>query len=243
MTRTKMIAALAVSAAAGFATTAKADLIAYWNFTDFSANTFNSGQLGVLNSIAPAQGGGTLSIGGTPTMAFNTTTVATANGTVGAFAGTTVNGVVGEVNGGALTVVGNTGGVGTVSTNGGWVQFEVDMTNFEDLVVSFATRGTGTGFNSGQLSWSTDGALFTDFGATWAGNVSSFFAVSRDLSSITDIDNVSTVFVRLTLGGATGASGNNRIDNVQFNATQIPAPGALALLGLSGLVAARRRRA
>ncbi len=237
------IAALAISAATGLAGTANADLLAYWNFPDFTANS-NSGQLGVLNTIAPSAGAGTLSIGGTPTMAFNSSTTPPANGTVGAFAGTTVNGILGEVNSGALTVVGNTGGVGTVSTNGGWVQCAIDMTGYENLMVSFATRGTSTGHRSGQLSYSIDGTSFTNFDVTWDGGSStSFFAVTRDLSSVSTIDNDSSVFIRLTLDGATGASGNNRLDNIQFNASLVPAPGALALLGLGGLVATRRRRA
>ncbi len=241
MTRTT-IAALAISAAAGFAGSANADLIAYWNFPTFTANT-NTSQLGTLGTIAPSAGAGTLTIGGTPTMAFNTVTSGTADGTVGAFAGTTNNGILGEVASGALTVTGNTGSTGTVSTNGGWVQFQISMLGYEDLVVSFSTRGTSTGFNNNQLSWSTDGSTFTDFDVTWDGRPTTFFTVTRDLSGVAAVENQPNVYIRLTLNGATGGGGNNRFDNVQFNATAVPAPGALALLGLGGLVAARRRRA
>jgi MYXO-CTERM domain-containing protein len=47
--------------------------------------------------------------------------------------------------------------------------------------------------------------------------------------------------MRVTFTGATSATGNNRMDNFQFNADAIPAPGAVALIGLAGLVARRRR--
>jgi MYXO-CTERM domain-containing protein len=55
-------------------------------------------------------------------------------------------------------------------------------------------------------------------------------------------DQQDFVFVRMTLSGATNSSGTFRLDNVQFNATPVPAPGAMALLGVAGLLGARRRR-
>ena len=46
----------------------------------------------------------------------------------------------------------------------------------------------------------------------------------------------------MRLTGATGSTGNNRFDNFIFSADVIPAPGAIALLGVAGLVGVRRRR-
>ena len=40
----------------------------------------------------------------------------------------------------------------------------------------------------------------------------------------------------------TAAGGSNRIDNVTVSTGPVPAPGAVALLGLAGLAARRRRR-
>jgi MYXO-CTERM domain-containing protein len=42
--------------------------------------------------------------------------------------------------------------------------------------------------------------------------------------------------------GTSTTTGTNRIDNIVVSGTAIPAPGALALLGVAGLIGARRRR-
>jgi hypothetical protein len=55
------------------------------------------------------------------------------------------------------------------------------------------------------------------------------------------LDNAATAYVRVTFTGATSSTGNNRLDNIIFNADVVPAPGAVALLGLAGLVIRRRR--
>lgn len=236
---------LAIAALVAAAGSASADVVAYWNFNNSTQNSTSS-QLGVLNSTAPNQGSGTLSIGGgSPTVQFNTNAAGTATGEVGTFSGNTLNALGGDLAGGALSFTASIGAVANnpVTANGAYVQFGLDMSIYQSLVVSFATRGTSTGFRSGQLSYSGDGVTFTDFGPTWDGGASStFFLVSRDLSAITSLNGDSSVFIRLTLNGATGGGGNNRIDNVQFNATLVPTPGSLALVGLGGLVATRRRR-
>lgn len=239
-----LMAAVATLSGAGPLTPARGDVVAYWNFNSYTTGS----TLGRLDSIAPAQGAGTLTIGGgSPVLSFNTSLVSPANGTVGAFTGTPLNSLESASVNGALAVI---GGIGSVTTNGGWVQFAISMTGLQDLEVSFATRGTSTGHRAGQLSWSTDGTSFTNFGAAWDGGASSsFFLVQRDLSGISALNDAANVFVRLTLSGATGTSGNNRIDNVQFNATPlvIPLPpaawaGLSTMAGVVGFVAIRRRR-
>ncbi|HEX8876653.1 MAG TPA: PEP-CTERM sorting domain-containing protein [Phycisphaerales bacterium] len=235
--------ALALAAGAAIANTASADLLAYWNFNASTAQS-GSGTLGVLNSTAVNAGAGTLTIGGG--LVFNTTATSTPTGHVGTFAGNTLNSLFGDVSGGALTVVGSIGNqnANPVTANSGWVQFAISTSGYSNLVMTFAGRGTGTGFGSAAspntIQTSTDGVNFSNF-ATYESRQTSFNLYTFNFGA--GLNNQGTVYVRLLLDGATSGNGNNRIDNVQFNATAIPAPGALALVGLGGLVAARRRRA
>ena len=62
-------------------------------------------------------------------------------------------------------------------------------------------------------------------------------------------DNAASILVRVQATvdpvngtGAYQAGGTARIDNVFVNGTAVPAPGAVALLGVAGLAARRRRR-
>ena len=62
-------------------------------------------------------------------------------------------------------------------------------------------------------------------------------------------DNAASIIVRMQAtvdsvngSGAYQAGGTARIDNVFVNGTAVPAPGAVALLGVAGLAARRRRR-
>jgi MYXO-CTERM domain-containing protein len=57
-------------------------------------------------------------------------------------------------------------------------------------------------------------------------------------------DNQASVIIRFKVvtAGTSTTTGTNRIDNIVVSGTAIPAPGAIALLGVAGLVGARRRR-
>ncbi len=84
---------------------------------------------------------------------------------------------------------------------------------------------------------------YTNFGAAYTPRG---FDVTEtfDFSAIGAVEGQSQVFVRIVFNGATSSNANraNTIDNVQFSATAIPAPGSIALLGLAGLIGFRRRR-
>ncbi|MFG0327477.1 MAG: hypothetical protein ACF8SC_09465 [Phycisphaerales bacterium JB037] len=151
----------------------------------------------------------------------------------GSFSGTGTNRPDGGTfGGGTLSVVGT-------GNNGSFFDIVADLTGFDNINVSWVNRGTATGFTSRTVSVSTDGVNFTNIYADAGALGTSFVLETASAGNL--LDNASNAIIRFTVDGASGDSGNNRFDNIQLRGT--PAPGALALLGLGGLVATRRRRA
>jgi hypothetical protein len=157
-------------------------------------------------------------------------------------AGTTNNGRQGDIAGQALSLQGGTG----VANNGRNLTFNVSTIGFSDIVVSFATQGTSTGFNSNQFQYSLDGITFTDFGPPYVpltafGSVPIVFS----LVSIVGLNNNPDAAFRIVFNGATSSTGSNRIDNfvVEGTSTTVPEPATAVLLlsGLGGLYKLKRR--
>jgi hypothetical protein len=216
--------------------TASATLISAWDFTSIPDAT--NGTPAIFNSVV---GSATLdasafSLGG-PIQGQNPERTAfTGTATVNAFAGSdTTTALPTQM---ALAIANST-------ANGKSLLFSFNMAGYQDLIVSFAARGTSTGFNSGIWAWSTDNVSFTDLvGVNTATRVTTFGLQTADFSAIGDMDNDATVYLKYTLSGCTSSSGNNRLDNIQFNAvTFVPEPSTLALsvLGIAGLVGLRRK--
>jgi hypothetical protein len=158
-------------------------------------------------------------------------------------AGTTNNARLGDPAGQALSLQGGT----STANNGRNITFNVSTVGFANIVVSFATQGTSTGFNNNQFQYSLDGITFVDFGppytpATAFGSVPLVFT----LSSIAGLnDNINAAF-RIVFNGASSATGTNRIDNfvVEGTPSGVPEPTTAILLlsGLSGLYRVRKAR-
>ncbi len=72
---------------------------------------------------------------------------------IGFAAGTTNNARQGDIAGQSLSLQGGTG----TANNGRNLTFNVSTAGFSNIVVSFATQGTSTGFNSNQFQYSLDG--------------------------------------------------------------------------------------
>ena len=162
-------------------------------------------------------------------------------------AGTTNNARLGQPAGQALSLQGGTG----TANNGRNVTFNVSTLGFSNIIVSFASQGTSTGFNSNQFQYSLDGITFVDFGLPYA-PATTFGAVPFvfSLETIAGLNNNPNAAFRILFDGATTSTGNNRIDNVVVEGsaaappTEVPEPATASLLlsGLSGVYAARRRR-
>lgn len=198
-----------------------AALVAYWNFNGLSITTASApGAGGVPTTIAADSGAGTVGL-------------TTWTGLVDDFGGSTINGLNADPVEESLSLISNAG-------NGTFITISFSMTGLENPAVSFATRGTSTGYDSGIWSWSIDGTNFTPVSGNTATRNTTFALTSVDFSAVDDLDGAAAVTLRYTLAGATSASGNNRIDNLQINTVPEPAATLLGAFGLIGLL--RRRR-
>jgi endonuclease I len=177
------------------------DTVAYWNFNSLSITTASApGSGGVPTTIAANQGTGTVSLTGW-------------TGLVDDFSGSTINAISPDASGASLSLTSNAG-------NGSYIELQLNLADFGDPVVTFATRGTSTGFNSGVWSYSVGGGAFTTISGVNTAMTSTTFALATvDLSAINAVDGQANVRLRYTLSGATNSTGNNRIDNIQVNAT------------------------
>jgi len=172
-----------------------------------------------------------------------TTNIIAAN--VSFAAGTTNNARQGDIAGQALSLQGGTG----TANNGRNLTFNVSTLGFSNILVSFATQGTSTGFNSNQFQYSLDGVSFIDFGSPYI-PATAFGAVPLvfSLAAIVGMNNNPNAAFRIVFNGATSSTGNNRIDNIVVEGTttesaEIPEPTSVLLLlsGLGGVYKVRRR--
>jgi hypothetical protein len=185
-----------------------------------SGGLFLDGQNGSSDWFMPATG-----TTGTELNAFG----GTIENTAGTGFSTTTTGAA------ALALVNNT-------ANGKSAVFRFSMAGFQDLVVSYATQRTATGFTAQAWSFSTDGLNWTDHQSVVPPPAP--FGVLT-LNNITGLNGATDAYLRLTVSGATAAAGNNRLDNIQFNATAVPEPTSMLLAGsvaLGGVFLRLRRK-
>lgn len=197
---------------------AQTETIAYWAQND---NNLPNGGFGFQPGDFPQSpdvGSGSLTL-----LNFNDTVVTNDNGDdvyqfITSTAGSTINALDGFDAGGSLTPQGGANN----SNNGMSILISVSTEGFEDIVVSWAQRGTNTGFNSRQFAWSADGGTtFTDFGSDSGTLGSSFQVQAYGLVGVSELNDNANVVFRITLDGATGATGNNRFDNIRVAGTPL----------------------
>jgi len=161
-------------------------------------------------------------------------------------AGTNNNARQGDAAGQGLSLQGGT----SLANNGHNITLNVSTVGFSNILVSFATQGTSTGFNSNQFQYSLDGINFVDFGPPYTpltafGTVPLVFS----LVSIAGLNNNPNAAFRVIFSGATTSTGNNRIDNIVIEGTSAtvepvpePATALLLLSGLGGLYKFKRKK-
>lgn len=181
---------------------ALADTVAYWNFNSLSIATASApGAGGVPTSITANQGTGTVSLTGW-------------TGLVDDFGGSTINAISPDASGASLSLVSNAG-------NNSYIELQLNLADFGDPIITFATRGTSSGYNTGSWSYSVAGGAFTTISGVNTATTSTTFALATvDLSAINAVDGQANVRLRCTFSGATSTTGNNRIDNLLVSATQ-----------------------
>lgn len=182
----------------------------YWNFNNTVDGTLNGAW---ISSTFPADIGT-----GEITHTFNPANVVT-------FAGSTLNAEPAVASGGSFVVQGGT----DVENNGAHLDIAVSTVGYENIELTYAARGTSAGFITHNVSYSTDDGLsFTPFATNTGYNVTSFFLTTIDLSSVSALSDNGSVVIRIQLDGATGSTGNNRIDNIKVVGTPKAAEGAVA---------------
>ena len=105
--------------------------------------------------------------------------------------------------------------VGLANNNNSLI-LNASTSGFQNIVLTYATRGTGTGFANHIIDYSTDGTSYTNL-TTLTGRTSTTFSLQTlDFSAITAVNNNVNFKIRITVTGATDASGNNRFDNIRI---------------------------
>lgn len=103
-----------------------------------------------------------------------------------------------------------------VANNNNFFTLNASTLGYQGITVTYATRGTTTGFSSHIIDYSLDGTAFTNFTTLTGRNNSTFSLQTLNFSSITGANNNANFKVRVTVTGATDAVGNNRFDNIRI---------------------------
>ncbi len=143
------------------------------------------------------------------------------------YAGTTINGINGDVNGGSFVPRGGEVFYNNPENNGRYFQLDVSTRGYTDIALSYATQSTSTGFTSQSISYSTDGISYTNL-LTFNEPLENVWTPDQvktiDFSQIQGVNDNPNFKIRITLNGATGHTGNNRFDNFKITARNLDPP-------------------
>ena len=140
-------------------------------------------------------------------------------------------------------------------STGDFYEARLSTLGYSDISISWDQTRSSTGPATFELVMSTDGgANFTTLLASYTVLQSGGGGAPGTWSSTTynpiyslnqaaaAADNQANVIFRFRSLATTAAAGSSRIDNVMIYSGPVPAPGAMALLGVAGLAGLRRRR-
>jgi hypothetical protein len=198
--------ALLITALCFFTSVSAQTIVNYWNFNDNAPPTNTN-----WDQPIPAQiGNGQITY--TFTEAFS-------------FAGTTINGIEGEVNGGSFSP---RGGVDNIN-NGAWFTMSVPTSGYQDIILTYPTRRTSTGFTTQEIQYTINGSTWlTKETIDISGYENNWLAtqlVTVNFSGVPDVDDNPDFAIRIVLTGCSSSAGNNRFDNIQITGSQ---PGAVS---------------
>ena len=113
------------------------------------------------------------------------------------------------------------GGADNVNNGKGFV-LSIPTSGYNNIVFSFAIRGTSSGFSEQKIAYSTNGgSTFTDVRTLTGKNTSSWTIETVDLSTVSEANNNPNFQIKIVVNGASSSSGNNRFDNIKL--TGLPA--------------------
>ena len=143
-------------------------------------------------------------------------------------------------------------------SSGDYYQVSMATTGYSDISVSWDQTRSGTGPSAFSLSMSTDGganfttllASYTVVQAGFAGTGTTTWNTTTNQTGFTTTSiigisaaNKGNILLRFNSLSTTASAGTGRVDNISVTGAvvPVPTPGAVALIGLAGLVARRRR--
>lgn len=172
--------------------------LAAWNFDALVASP------NTVNLIPASSGTGTLYLDGTNGSSLWTSSSSSTQ--LSAFTG--LNSTM------SLALVAN-------NSNDSSAVFVFSTTGYENINFTYQTRWSGpTAFSVHTWSYSTDGVTFTALPSVLTSPSSTTFTLKTgDLSAITAINNQATVYLKVTVSGATASGGNNRIEDFVITGT------------------------
>jgi len=243
--RSLLILTGALLLVAAFASSANADLIAYYNFEGAATSPYPVN----LDSHPPAvffSSDNTLSLStgadpSVPTVAQGGTAYPSAN---------TLSGAGINLNIAAPPVVPNDHSLGADRSKDHILLIDIPLFSaqgfFQQMTVSFALNVAGNAYNAVSLWYSTDhGVSFTmATGQTFSIPPSGATVVTFNVPTAANNKPGLELRLAFTGGQSNGQNDQDLIDNIQINGTIVPEPATVAggLLGVLGLCWHQRRR-